>query len=243
MGFLDHSTNNIILDAVLTDTGRQFLSRNDGSFSLFKFALGDDEVNYSIISKYGRSVGREKVEKNTPIFEALTNQSQAQKFKLVSVSNPNLVRLPQFTFSGGSAVSGDTVTLYTTGGTRGLKTTESLTISQTLLNETFIDVELRDQTFLIDVPNLFLNINDGRISPNNVDNQQRANYVLTSTATSATSGGSELSFSVGVKSLTQTMFDVYGTGTSKDTIKTYVRVTGMQSGTVKDFAVNIKQTT
>jgi len=243
MGFLDHSTNNIILDAVLTDTGRQFLSRNDGSFSLFKFALGDDEVNYSIISKYGRSVGREKVEKNTPIFEALTNQSQAQKFKLVSVSNPNLVRLPQFTFSGGSAVSGDTVTLYTTGGTRGLKTTESLTISQTLLNETFIDVELRDQTFLIDIPNLFLNINDGRISPNNVDNQQRANYVLTSTATSATSGGSELSFSVGVKSLTQTMFDVYGTGTSKDTIKTYVRVTGMQSGTVKDFAVNIKQTT
>jgi hypothetical protein len=243
MGFLDHSTNNIILDAVLTDTGRQFLSRNDGSFSLFKFALGDDEVNYSIISKYGRSVGREKVEKNTPIFEALTNQSQAQKFKLVSVSNPNLVRLPQFTFSGGSAVSGDTVTLYTTGGTRGLKTTESLTISQTLLNETFIDVELRDQTFLIDAPNLFLNINDGRISPNNVDNQQRANYVLTSTATSATSGGSELSFSVGVKSLTQTMFDVYGTGTSKDTIKTYVRVTGMQSGTVKDFAVNIKQTT
>jgi hypothetical protein len=243
MGFLDHSTNNIILDAVLTDTGRQFLSRNDGSFSLFKFALGDDEVNYSIISKYGRSVGREKVEKNTPIFEALTNQSQAQKFKLVSVSNPNLVRLPQFTFSGGSAVSGDTVTLYTTGGTRGLKTTESLTISQTLLNETFIDVELRDQTFLIDVPNLFLNINDGRISPNNVDNQQRANYVLTSTATSATSGGSELSFSIGVKSLTQTMFDVYGTGASKDTIKTYVRVTGMQSGTVKDFAVNIKQTT
>ena len=26
MGFLDHSTNNIILDAVLTDTGRQFLA-------------------------------------------------------------------------------------------------------------------------------------------------------------------------------------------------------------------------
>ena len=243
MGFLDHSTNNIILDAVLTDTGRQFLSRNDGSFSLFKFALGDDEVNYSIISKYGRSVGREKVEKNTPIFEALTNQSQAQKFKLISVSNPNLVRLPQFTFSGGSAVSGNTVTLYTTGGTKGLKTTESLTISQTLLNETFIDVELRDQTFLIDAPNLLLNINDGRISPNNVDNQQRANYVLTSTAISSTSGGSELSFSIGVKSLTQTMFEVYGTGTSKDTIKTYVRVTGMQSGTVKDFAVSIKQTT
>lgn len=243
MGFLDHSTNNIILDAVLTDTGRQFLSRNDGSFSLFKFALGDDEVNYGIITKYGRSVGREKIEKNTPVFESLTNQSQAQKYKLVSVSNPNLIRLPSFSFTGDSTVSGDTVTLYTTGGTKGLRTVASLTLEQQLLNETTIDVELRDQVFLIDVPNLFLRVNDGLVSPNNVDNTQRAYYILTKSATTTTSGGSTLTFTVGVKSLTQTMFDVYGTGTSKNMIKTYLRVTGMQSGTVKDIAVNILQTT
>ena len=65
MGFLDHSTNNIIVDAVLTDTGRAFLARNDGSFSIVKFALGDDEVDYTIIEKFGRTVGKEKVEKNT----------------------------------------------------------------------------------------------------------------------------------------------------------------------------------
>lgn len=243
MGFLDHSTNNIILDAVLTDTGRQFLSRNDGSFNMFKFALGDDEVNYGIIAKYGRSVGKEKIEKNTPVFEALTNQSQAQKYKLISVSNPNLIRLPNFEFSGGSAVSGDTVTLYTIGGTRGLKTSETLTISQVLINETNIDIELRDQTFLLDIPDLFLRINDGRVSPNNVDNQKRATYILTRTLSSATNGGSELTFSVGVKSLSQTLFDVYGVGTLNSTIKTYIRVTGMQSGAVKDISVDIKQTT
>ena len=79
MGFLDGSTNNIILDAVLTDTGRQFLARNDGSFSIHKFALGDDEVNYNIIQKFGRTVGKEKIEQNTPIFEALTNPNHAQK--------------------------------------------------------------------------------------------------------------------------------------------------------------------
>jgi len=242
MGFLDHSTNNIILDAALTDTGRQFLSKNDGSFSLFKFALGDDEVNYGIVRKYGRSVGREKIEKNTPIFEGLTNQAHAQKYKLVSVSNPNLIRLPSFSFSGDSAVSGDAVTLYNTGGTKGLKTNASVTLEQTILNETTIDVELRDQVFLVDVPNLFLRLNDGRVSPNNVDNQQRASYTLTRTSTSSTSGGSLLSFSIGVKSLTQTLYDVYGIGTSKDVIKTYVRVTGMQSGTVRDIAVNINQT-
>lgn len=241
MGFLDHSTNNIILDAVLTDTGRQFMSRNDGSFSLFKFALGDDEVNYSIVSKYGRSVGREKIEKNTPIFEALTNQSQAQKYKLISVSNPNLVRLPSFKFTGDSAVSSDTVTLYTNGGGKGLKTSAALTLEQTLLNETTIDVELRDQIFSVDLPNLFLRLNDGNVSPNNVDNMQRAYYVLTKTS-SGQSGGSIINFMIGVKSITQTMFDVYGTGTNKNTIKSYVRVTGMQSGTVKDIAVNILQT-
>ena len=44
MGFLDHSTNNIIIDAVLTDRGRELLARNDGSFEITKFAFGDDEV-------------------------------------------------------------------------------------------------------------------------------------------------------------------------------------------------------
>ena len=72
MGFLDHSTNNIVVDAVLTDLGRQALARNDGSFSIYQFALGDDEIDYSIIQQFGRTVGKEKIEKNTPIMEALT---------------------------------------------------------------------------------------------------------------------------------------------------------------------------
>ena len=62
MGYLDHSTNNIIVDAVLTDIGREFLARNDGSFSIVKFAMGDDEVDYTMIRKFGRTVGKEKIE-------------------------------------------------------------------------------------------------------------------------------------------------------------------------------------
>ena len=239
MGFLDHSTNNIILDAVLTDTGRQFLSRNNGDFTLFKFALGDDEINYGIIQKYGRSVGREKIEKNTPIFEALTNQAQAQKFKLVSVSNPNLIRLPQLYFTGDASASGDTVTIYTTTGT-GRQTSAKLTFQQVLLNEVSIDVELKDQTFTLDVPNQFLTVEGGNRTPNNIDNQQRAYYTLTLSSTTST-GGSTVSFNISSKSLTQPVFDVYGTGTARNVIKTYVRITGMQSGAVKDIAVNIQQ--
>ena len=51
MGFLDHSTNNIIIDAVLTDRGRELLSANDGSFRVVRYAFSDDEVDYSIIKK------------------------------------------------------------------------------------------------------------------------------------------------------------------------------------------------
>ena len=51
MGFLDHSTNNIILDAVLTDTGRMRLAKGDGSFKISKFALGDDEIDYGLFNK------------------------------------------------------------------------------------------------------------------------------------------------------------------------------------------------
>ena len=45
MAFLDNS-GDIILDAVLTDLGRERLARGDGSFQIAKFAFGDDEIIY-----------------------------------------------------------------------------------------------------------------------------------------------------------------------------------------------------
>jgi len=71
MGFLDHTTNNIIVDAVLTDKGREKLARAEG-LSIIKYAFADTEVDYTILQKYGEIVGKEKIEKNTPIFEANT---------------------------------------------------------------------------------------------------------------------------------------------------------------------------
>lgn len=82
MGFLNHSTNNIIIDAVLTEKGREFLARNDNSFNITQFRFGDDEVDYSILEKYGLIIGKEKIEKNTPIFEALTDENLALKYPL-----------------------------------------------------------------------------------------------------------------------------------------------------------------
>lgn len=89
MGFLNHSTNNIIIDAVLTERGREVLSRNDGTFSIESFSFGDDEIDYGIIKKYGLAIGQEKIEKNTPIFEAVTNEKLALKYPLRSFVTNN----------------------------------------------------------------------------------------------------------------------------------------------------------
>lgn len=237
MGYLDSSTNNILLDAVLTDLGRQFLARNDGSFSIHKFALGDDEINYGIITKYGRTVGKEKIEKNTNIFEALTNQSHAQKYRLVSVSNPNLVRLPTLALSGDSNV--DSLNSSVVLGKTTQKTA-TITIEQTIKNESQIDVELRDQTFIIELPNLFVELL--RDTPEGIDGQQRATYIVTRSPTENSFGGSTMQVTLSVKSLTDTMFSVYGTTANKNKINTFMKVTGVQSGAVKDISLIIDKT-
>lgn len=233
MGFLDHSTNGILLDAVVTDAGRQALSRNDGSFSVVKFAVSDEEVDYSIITKFGRTVGKEKIEKNTPIFEALTNQNLAQKYRLISLSNPYLLRLPKFSLDGTSVdSSSDTVSMG-----RLFSKSASLTITQTITNESSIDSELRDQSFTVEMNNMFLQIAKSR--PNSIDGQNKAKYLLTRSPTETPLGGSTVTFTLQVKPLTEAQFQVFGSTSNKSRITTYVRVTGMQSGAVKEFRINI----
>ena len=233
MGFLDHSTNNIIVDAVLTDLGRQFLARNDGSFSIVKFALGDDEVDYTIIQKFGRTVGKEKVEKNTPIFEAQTIQNVAQKFKLVSVSNPNLLRLPVISLTGPNLTSN----LLSLG--RNTTKSATLRLTQTIQNEETIDVELRDQAFIVELSNLFLQVEGN--TPDTISGQQRATYLLTRDAGETDTGGSVLTFTLQVKATTNAQFTTYGTTQDKNIIKTFVKLTGVQSGAVKEFEVDISK--
>ena len=96
MGFLNHSTNNIIVDAVLTEKGRELLARSDRSFEIAYFKLSDDEVDYSLITKYGKVIGKEKIEKNTPIFEALTGEDTSLKYPLLNITNvSNLLHMPK----------------------------------------------------------------------------------------------------------------------------------------------------
>ena len=95
MAFLDNS-GDIILDAVLTDTGRMRLAQGNGSFKISKFALGDDEINYSLYNK-SHSSGSAYYDLEilqTPVLEAFTNNASNLKTKLVSISRTNVLYMP-----------------------------------------------------------------------------------------------------------------------------------------------------
>lgn len=95
MAFLDNS-GDIILDAVLTDTGRMRLAKGDGTFKIVKFALGDDEINYELFNKNhpSGSAYYDLAIMQTPVLEAFTNNTSLLKHKLLSMPQTNLLYLP-----------------------------------------------------------------------------------------------------------------------------------------------------
>jgi len=95
MGFLDNS-GDIILDAVLTDTGRFRLAKGDGSFKITKYAFADDEIDYEKFNKNHAS-GSAYYDLDvlkTPVLEAFTNNTSTMKHMLLSIPRTNLLYLP-----------------------------------------------------------------------------------------------------------------------------------------------------
>lgn len=93
MGFLDNS-GDIILDAVLTDLGRKRLA--EGDFSISQFALGDDEINYTLYNPNHPSGSAyydlEIIQ--TPVLESFTNNTSTMRSRLITLTDNNLLYLP-----------------------------------------------------------------------------------------------------------------------------------------------------
>jgi hypothetical protein len=89
-----NNTSDIILDAVLTDYGRQLLAKGDGSFNIVKFAFGDDEIDYSLYNTGAVSPNQDTLLMSTPILEAFTNNIASMNSKLLTIRQENLLFLP-----------------------------------------------------------------------------------------------------------------------------------------------------
>ena len=85
MGYLNNTI--VTVDAILTDTGRQLLAQNDGTFRITQFALADDEIDYTLYNPnnpsgsayYGQAI------ENMPLLEAFPQSTQTMKYKLVTL--------------------------------------------------------------------------------------------------------------------------------------------------------------
>jgi len=249
MGFLDHTTNNIIIDAVLTERGRELLARNDGSFRIDAFAFGDDEVDYSNIVKYGLNIGKEKIEKNTPIFEAQTNENLALKYNNITLSNSNLRILYIPTLKKISS----NISLSLNNSNSGSVVSQTVEILSTLPKESgqnIIDSNLSDLNFEIKMNSLILSIYNGNIADttNVIDEDENfvktfklkgeeiANDSLASPDNFVLTNRQRLSFNVGLLSnVNESTFTQFGTlvqnGSSlTGKINTYIEIVGTSSG-------------
>jgi hypothetical protein len=81
------SNTSVVVDAILTKKGRELLSRNDGSFRITQFSLGDDEIDYSLYNPNhpsGSAFYGEAIE-GMPLLEAFPDDQQIMKYKLATL--------------------------------------------------------------------------------------------------------------------------------------------------------------
>ena len=131
MGYLDNTS--ITVDAILTKRGRELLSQGGlGAFNITQFALGDDEIDYTLFNEdhpNGSQFSGEAIE-NMPLIEAnfggsnrenLTNRTA---FSQTVASNDSIV----LTALNSTSLFGNNSKLLTTLTIEGRDTGARLTI-------------------------------------------------------------------------------------------------------------------
>ena len=238
MGFLDHSTNNIVVDAVLTNKGRKLLASGLGNFTISKFAFSDDEIDYTIIKKFGRTVGKEKIEKNTPVFEALTSGNLGLRHKNISINNNTLIRLPTLEIISGLDSSGN-VTLTRSSTDNSVSRTKAIDIQQKIVGGLVLDHDVINYSYEVVVDHLFLSI-QGYI-PDEVDANNNARYTIRAASSLNSQNCSSVGFTLVpnlISDITHNQYSYLSGNTRLVTRPVVVR--GLNDGQMISFNVNIQ---
>ena len=99
MGYLDNTS--ITVDAILTKRGRELLSQGGlGAFNITQFALGDDEIDYTLFNEdhpNGSQFSGEAIE-NMPLIEAIPDENNIMIHRLITL-NQGTSKLPLLTLN------------------------------------------------------------------------------------------------------------------------------------------------
>jgi len=93
MGYLDNTS--VTVDAILTKKGRELLAAGSVDFQITQFAVGDDEVDYTLWNPnhpngtdyYGTVI------QNMPLLEAFPDETQVLRYKLITLPK-NTTKIP-----------------------------------------------------------------------------------------------------------------------------------------------------
>jgi hypothetical protein len=125
MAYLDNSE--IIVDAILTKKGREKLA-GGLELGIIKFALSDDEIDYTLYENNHPNGNYDAIIKGLPITEATSDETQVVRYKLLSL-NKGVTSIPvvslgtnaitrfqyegPFAFSPQTSPIGNTISGYT----------------------------------------------------------------------------------------------------------------------------------
>ena len=90
MGFINNTS--YILNAVLTKKGKEYLSKSSGNFNITKFALSDDEIDYTLWDE-AHPLGNDyygAVLESTPMLEPNVDPEVVMKYKLITLPEGTL---------------------------------------------------------------------------------------------------------------------------------------------------------
>lgn len=99
MGYLNNTS--VVVDAILTNKGRELLSKGSSYFNLTQFSLADDEIDYRLWNpnhSLGSDYYGEAIE-NMPLIEASPDETQIMKYKLVTLMK-STTRIPVVSVAG-----------------------------------------------------------------------------------------------------------------------------------------------
>jgi len=97
------TSSDLAIDATLTKRGRELLSSGNGNFNITKFAVSDDEINYSL--------SEDDIEA-LPLREASINGDVEMRYKLVSNTNSDtliMAKITNISFDSGTLISNGSV--------------------------------------------------------------------------------------------------------------------------------------
>jgi len=195
MGYLDNTS--VTVDAILTKKGREYLASGRGNFEITKFALGDDEVDYTLWNT-AHSLGSDyygEIIENMPVLEAITDENFALRYKLLTLPK-NATSVPIFSVTPASISVPQQSVLPAAGGSVIFTISGDLQpYTVTLLDDTLGTIEvINNESFRFTAVNQLIPettqstkiIVVGNVTGGRVDINVTVTPTVTSTTTQAT---------------------------------------------------------